>query len=287
MSASALAGVIGGPLAGTIMTQLGGANGWAGWQWVFLLEGIPSIFAGIATIFYLTDKPEKAHWLTSEEKALLIQDIEQDKKALGHREHSVLKALKNPTVWKFIAIYFCIIMANSTLTFFGPSVVREIGFSSPATVGWIMAAIYLGGAAGMILNGIHSDRTSEVRYHCAFAALAGATGLMALGFVLPASAALSLAALALAIVGTMSAIPVFWQMPNHCLAGSAAAVGIALINSVANLAGFGAPYLMGYLKDTTGVMTHGLWLVAAVEALTFVLIVGFVSKVSRQTQQPA
>lgn len=287
MSASALAGVIGGPLAGTIMTQLGGANGWAGWQWVFLLEGIPSVLAGIATIFYLTDKPEKAHWLTSEERALLIQDIEQDKKALGHREHSVLKALKNPIVWKFIAIYFCIIMANSTLTFFGPSVVREIGFSSPATVGWIMAAIYLGGAAGMILNGIHSDRTSEVRYHCAFAALAGATGLMALGFVLPASPALSLAALALAIVGTMSAIPVFWQMPNHCLAGSAAAVGIALINSVANLAGFGAPYLMGYLKDTTGVMTHGLWLVAAVEALTFVLIVGFVSKVSRQTQQPA
>ena len=239
------------------------------------------------SVYYLTDKPEKAHWLTSEEKALLINDIEHDKAALGHREHSVLNSLKNPTVWKFIAIYFCIVMANSTLTFFGPSAVREVGFTNPATVGWIMAGIYLCGAAGMILNGIHSDRVSEVRYHCGFAALAGAFGLLVLGFAIPGNTTLSLAALTLAIVGTMSAIPVFWQMPNQCLAGSAAAVGIALINSVANLAGFGAPYLMGYLKDTTGVMTYGLWLVAAVEALTFVLIAGFVAKVDRKTLQPA
>ena len=287
MSASALAGVLGGPIAGTIMTQLGGVNGWSGWQWVFLLEGIPSILAGLVTLAYLTDKPQDAHWLDSNEKSLLIQDIEADKKALGHREHSVLKSLKNPTVWKFIAIYFCIIMANSTLTFFGPSAVRELGFTSPAAVGWIMAAIYLCGAVGMIFNGIHSDRTSEVRYHCGLAALAGAVGLLILGFTVPGNAALSLLALGIAIVGTMSAIPVFWQMPNHFLAGSAAAVGIALINSVANLAGFGAPYLMGYLKDTTGVMSHGFWLVSAVEALTFVLIVGFVANYGRKANAQA
>jgi MFS family permease len=239
---------------------LGGVNGWSGWQWVFLLEGIPSVI-GFVTLYYLTDKPHQAHWLSDGEKKLLIEDIERDQKALGHREHSVLASLKNPTVWKFIAIYFCIIMANSTLTFFGPSAVRELGFTSPATVGWIMAAIYLCGAAGMILNGIHSDRTKEVRYHTGLAALAGAIGLLVLGFAIPGNAVLALAALALAVVGTMSAIPVFWQMPNHFLAGSAAAVGIALINSVANLAGFGAPYLMGYLKDTTGVMStaFGWW----------------------------
>jgi len=287
MSASALAGVLGGPLAGTIMTQLGGVNGWSGWQWVFLIEGIPSVIMGFVTLYYLTDKPHQAYWLSEGEKKLLIDDIERDQKALGHREHSVMKSLKNPTVWKFIAIYFCIIMANSTLTFFGPSVVRELGFNSPATVGWIMAAIYLCGAAGMILNGIHSDRTKEVRYHTGLAALAGAVGLAVLGFAIPGSAVVALLALTLAVVGTMSAIPVFWQMPNHFLAGSAAAVGIALINSVANLAGFGAPYLMGYLKDTTGIMSHGLWLVAAVEALTFILIVGFVANYGRKEQRAA
>jgi MFS family permease len=287
MSASAFAGVIGGPLAGTVMTQLGGVNGWSGWQWVFLIEGIPSIIAGFVTLAYLTDKPEQANWLSSNEKSLLIQDIERDKKALGHREHSILGSLKNPTVWKFIAIYFCIIMANSTLTFFGPSAVRELGFTSPAAVGWIMAAIYLCGAAGMILNGIHSDRTSEVRFHCGVAALCGAIGLTVLGFAVPGNAVLALAALALAVVGTMSAIPVFWQMPNHFLAGSAAAVGIALINSVANLAGFGAPYMMGYLKDTTGSMTNGLWIVAAVEAATFLLIAFSIKPFEKKALKPA
>ncbi|QEN86801.1 MFS transporter [Labrys sp. KNU-23] len=283
MSASALAGVVGGPMAGTIMTQLGGANGWAGWQWVFLLEGIPSVLAGLATLYYLTDKPDHAHWLSADERRLLTSDLDRDRKALGHREHNVLQSLKNPIVWKFIAIFFCIIMANSALTFFGPTIVREVGFTSPATVGWIMAAIYACGAVGMISNGIHSDRANEVRYHCGLAALAGAIGLTILGFAVPGSAPLALGALALAVVGTMSAIPVFWQMPNHFLAGSAAAVGIALINSVANLAGFGAPYLMGYLRDA-GAMSTGLWIVAAVEAATFLLIVKFVVSFERRAK---
>ncbi|MDZ5449045.1 MFS transporter [Labrys sedimenti] len=283
MSASALAGVLGGPVAGTIMTQLGGVNGWAGWQWVFLLEGIPSILAGLATLCYLTDRPEHAHWLSADERHLLIGDLERDRQALGHREHSVLQSLKNPIVWKFIAIFFCIIMANSALTFFGPTIVREVGFTNSATVGWIMAAIYACGAAGMISNGIHSDRANEERYHCGLAALAGAVGLTVLGFVVPGSAPIALLALGLAVVGTMSAIPVFWQIPNHFLAGSAAAVGIALINSVANLAGFGAPYLMRYLKDA-GAISNGLWIVAVVEAATFLLIVKFVARFERRSK---
>jgi D-galactonate transporter len=276
MSASALAGVIGGPLAGTIMTKLAGVNGWTGWQWVFLLEGVPSMLAGIVTLFYLTDKPEKARWLSEHERSLILEDLARDRAALGPREHRILPALLDAKVWQFIAIYFCIILANSTLTFWGPTVVKEVGFTNPATVGWIIAVAYLCGAAGMILNGRSSDRHGEARYHCGLAALTGATAMAILGLLLPNASYLALTALTVAIVGTMSAIPIFWQMPNQFLSGSAAACGIALINSVANLAGFGAPYAMGQIKDMTGLMSPGFFLVAVFEAATVILILKFV-----------
>lgn len=282
MSASALAGVVGGPVAGTIMTTLHGANGWSGWQWVFLIEGIPSVIAGIVTLFYLTDRPEKAgHWLTAEEQRLIAEDLERDRAALGPREHNMFAALRNPRIWQFVAIYFCIIMANSALTFFGPTIVREVGFGSPATVGWIMAAIYLCGAAGMILNGMHSDRQKEARYHCGLAALAAAAALTVLGVLVPGSPIPALLALGVAVVGTMSAIPVFWQMPNLVFAGTAAAAAVAFINSIANLAGFAAPYLMGAIKDGTGSLSYGLWVVAAFEAMTVFLILYFIPKMAR------
>jgi MFS family permease len=287
MSASAFAGVIGGPLAGTIMTKLAGANGWAGWQWVFLLEGIPSVLAGLVTLFYLTDKPEKARWLSDGHKHLILEDLARDRAALGPREHRILPALQNPTVWQFIAIYFCIILANSTLTFWGPTAVKEVGFTSPAVIGWIMAIVYLCGAAGMILNGRSSDRNGEARYHCGLAALTGAAAMAVLGIFVPHGPFPALIALTLAIVGTMSAIPVFWQMPSQFLSGSAAACGIALINSVANLAGFGAPYAMGLIKDVTGSMSPGFWLVALFEAATVVLIVKFIPALGPKARENA
>ena len=276
MSASALAGVIGGPLAGAIMSGMHGVNGWSGWQWVFLLEGIPSIFAGVVTLFYLTDRPAKAGWLTAEQKALIAADLARDAAALGPREHRILASLKDVRVWQCIAIFFCIITANSALTFFGPSVVRDAGFTDPLTVGCIMSAAYLCGGAGMILNGRHSDRTGEARLHCGVPALVGALAIALTGLLVPSAPILAMLTFAVAIVGTMSAIPVFWQIPGRFLAGSAAAAGIALINSVANLAGFGAPTVMGYLREHTGSPATGLWLVAGVEAAALVLILAFV-----------
>jgi len=282
MSASAIAGVIGGPLAGGIMNNLHGLNGWSGWQWVFLIEGIPSILAGFVTWFYLTDRPEQAHWLTAEQRRLVHDDMARDSKALGHREESLIASLKDRRMWLLILIFFCIIAANSSLTFFGPSVVKELGFTNPATVGWIMAASYLCGAVGMICNGLHSDRQQESRLHCAFAAALGAVGLALTALFMKQSPMLALAAQTLAIVGTMSAIPVFWQLPGRFLAGAAAAGGVALINSIANLAGFGAPSMLGAIKTSTGLLSPGLYIVAAVEVCAAILIIAFVPRFAKK-----
>ena len=277
MSASALAGVIGGPLAGWIMTHMNTVNGWSGWQWVFLLEGVPSILMGFVTWAYLTDKPELARWLDDDEKRIVRQELDQDRQALGSREHSILASLKDPRIWILVLVYFCIIAANSSLTFFAPTLVKGLGFTSPQTIGWIMAVIYLIGAAGMIANGRHSDHAKEERLHCGVAALLGSIGIATVALVgnVPM---LALPALTLAIVGTMSAIPVFWQLPNLFLSGSAAACGIALINSIANLAGFGAPWFLGVVKTSAGTFAPGLLTIAAIEALTLVFIVVFIRK---------
>jgi D-galactonate transporter len=282
MSASAIAGVIGGPLAGAIMTGLDGVNGWHGWQWVLLLEGIPSVLMGVITWFYLTDKPEQAKWLTERERQLVHEDLERDSQAMGHREHSIMASLRDSKIWLLIAIYFCIIAANSSLTFFGPTLVKEVGFTSPLAVGWIMAFAYLCGAAGMILNGFHSDKHQESRYHCGVAAALGSVSLLVIALMLGQSALVVLIALTLAIVGTMSAIPVFWQMPNRFLSGTAAAAGVALINSIANLAGFGAPWMLGVIKTNTGSLAPGLLIVAAVEVCAMLLILAFIPRMRKQ-----
>ncbi len=278
MSASGVAGVIGGPLAGTIMNGMHGVNGWSGWQWVFLIEGIPSIIAGIVTWYYLTDRPEQASWLTPEQRKLVHDDLQRDQATLGHREESLLASLKDGRMWLLILIFFCVIAANSSLTFFGPSVVKEVGFTNPATVGWIMSLSYLCGAAGMVINGLHSDKSAEARLHCAYAAALGALGLLLTAILMKDFPILALCAQTLAIIGTMSAIPVFWQLPGRFLAGAAAAGGVALINSIANLAGFGAPFMLGVIKTATGHLSPGLYVVAAVEVCAAILIIAFIPR---------
>jgi MFS family permease len=278
MSASGIAGVVGGPLAGTVMTGLNGVNGWAGWQWVFLIEGVPSIVAAAVTWFYLTDRPSQANWLTPVQRKLVEDDLARDAAGLGQREESLLASLKEGKLWLLILTFFCVVAANSSLTFFGPSVVREAGFGDPATIGWIMSLSYLFGAAGMVINGLHSDRTQEARLHCAYAAALGAAGLVLTTVFLKASPVLALMAQTLAIIGTMSAIPVFWQLPGRFLAGAAAAGGVALINSIANLAGFGAPFMLGVIKTQTGGLSPGLLIVAGIEVMATVLILLFIPR---------
>jgi sugar phosphate permease len=271
MSASAIAGVLGGPFAGSVMSGLSGVAGLAGWQWLFLLEGIPSVVAGFVTLAYLPDRPAEAGWLDAEDRRVIDEELAEDPRAAGPHEQRVMSVFVNPKVWLLIAIFFCLLWANSTLTFWAPSIIAEAGFG-PSAVGWIAGVAYLVGAVGMIWNGFDSDRRREVRGHFAFAAALGAVGLALTGLLANGPAWSLVLALVLAIAGTMSAIPVFWQLPNRFLAGAAAAAGVAMINSIANLAGAVAPYSLGVVKDATGHLSAGLVGAALVEAMAVALV---------------
>ncbi|MDR3100966.1 MAG: MFS transporter [Paraburkholderia sp.] len=287
MSASAIAGVLGGPLAGTIMTSMDGVSGHHGWQWLFVIEGIPSILAGIVAFFYMTDRPEQAKWLSVSEKQVLQNILEQDKRGLGERGHDWRKLFSNSKVWLLIAIFFCLLCANSALTFWIPTIIRDSGFGSTFVIGWLAAFAYVFGAAGMILNGARSDRNKEVRWHFAIPAGCGALAMAAMAAMLGlpgVTPAFTLAAMVIALAGTMSAIPVFWQLPNLYLTGSAAAIGVALINSVSNLAGFGAPYVLGLVKSATGSLAPGLYLVAAIELVSAALVIIFIAQARRSKE---
>ncbi|OWY28454.1 MFS transporter [Herbaspirillum robiniae] len=279
VSASAISLVVGSPLAAYIMELSQGAFGMKGWQWLFIVEGIPSVLMGIAAFFILTDLPAKAKWLSEREKQHIAAEMADEDRKLGPREHSFFASLRSGRIWVLIAVFFCIIAGNATLVYYGPSLVKEVGFTDIKTLGWIMGGIYACGWGGMVLNGWLSDRRQEARMHTAVAAAIGAVGLLlAAYFVGEKNAAGVIASLALSSAGTMGAIPIFWQLPGQYLSGSAIAIGLAVINSVANLSGYFSPQLLGYLKTNTGRYTQGLTGIALVELLGTLLILGFIGK---------
>ncbi|MGD9480163.1 MFS transporter [Shinella sp. G-2] len=274
ISASALSLMLGSPIAAFIMSHFNGAAGHSGWQWLFIIEGIPSIIAGIAAYFILSDKPENARWLTATQKQHVHEEMSAEDKTLSHREHNVWKSLSSPAMWALIGIFFCIVAGNATLVFYGPSLVKEAGITDISTLGWIMSGIYLCGWLGMVGNGWLSDKTQEVRWHTAVAALLGAAGLLICAFAIGhGSLAGVIFGLAVSAAGTMGAIPVFWKLPSYYMSGTAIVAGLAIINSVANLAGYFSPQLLGYFKQSTGQFTTGLTTIAAVEFCAVVLTI--------------
>ncbi|WP_020201266.1 MFS transporter, partial [Cupriavidus sp. WS] len=278
MTSFAIAGVIGGPLAGFIMSRMEGVEGLANWQWLFVIEGIPSVLAGIAVLMFLPEKPAGAGWLTAGERDLVTREIDAENR--DPAKHSSLRdAFANARVWICAAIYFCVVSGNATIAFWSPSIIKELGVQGNLQIGLVSAIPFIAGTLAMIWNGIHSDRTGERRLHCALATLMAAAGLVLTGMWLH-SAVLALIALTIASIGILAAFPVFWSLPSAFLAGTAAAGGIALINSIGNLAGFVAPYMIGWFKTSTGQLSSGLYFVAALEACATVLVLACI-KVKR------
>lgn len=272
ISASAVASVVGAPLAGLIMTNLHGVNNWSGWQWLFLLEGLPTIFAGVLAVIFIVDSPEKATWLSQREQDLIKEELLIDAKAAGPRESSFAKALGNRDLWTLTLIYFGIVAANSTLAFFAPTLVRSLGPTDPLHVGLLVGLVYVFGAFFQLFLGFSADKHREARLHTGIPVIIGALGLAGVGLFLGNNTVLAFISLGLAVSGTMGCIPVYWQLPNAVLVGSAAAIGVAFINSVANLAGFGAPFMLGALKDYSGNFQSGLWIIAGLELVVGIWI---------------
>jgi ACS family tartrate transporter-like MFS transporter len=250
MTATAVALVIGSPLSGAVL-ELDGRGGLAGRQWLFLLEGLPSVVLGLLVLRWLTDRPEQACWLSPAERTWLAERMHQDQAMhAGRRHHLLGQALLSPCVWLLALVYFLLVTGVYGVTFWLPRIVEGLYGLRPLEVGLVSAVPYLVAAVGMVWIGDHSDHRRERRWHVALSAFGGAVGL-ALSAVLDAPVP-ALAALSVGAVAIWGALAPFWAMPAAALRGTAAAGGIALINAVGNLGGFVGPYLIGYLRELSG-----------------------------------
>jgi len=269
MTAVAISGVIGGPVSGWILTSMAGVNGWAGWQWLFLLEGLPSLLMGVAVYFYLDDSIAHAQWLPADERSLLVANLQVE--ANGEEHASALATLRNPRVVLLAALYFCLVMGLYGIAFWLPQLIRTMGVEDAGRIGLLSAIPYGVAAVVMVLVGRSSDARGERRWHLVGGALAGVTGLIVAG-MFSTTLLIGLAAMTLATVGVLSAAPLFWTLPTAFLRGASAAAGIAAINSIGNLAGFLSPYLIGLARDVTGQATFGLYAIAIFMAIGAVLV---------------
>ena len=260
MTGIPMAGVIGGPLSGWILTSFNGVSGMAGWKWLFVIEALPSVALGFVVMYFLDDRIADAKWLSADQKRLLQHNIEKESTLGG--DHSALGAFRNAKVWVLCAAYFGFIMGLYGIGFWLPSLIKASGISSPTTIGWLVAIPYSAAVVCMILTSRHSDRTGERRWHIAVPALVGAAALVVSTFV-PQTPLWAIVTLTIATMGILTGLAQFWVLPPAFLGGAAAAAGIALINSVGNLAGFVSPFAVGWIKDTTGSTNNGLYVIAA------------------------
>ncbi|UGQ46576.1 MFS transporter [Massilia endophytica] len=259
MSGVAVAGVLGGPLSGWIMHSLDAAGGLHGWQWLFLLEGLPSIALGVWTLFWLDDGIRSARWLNEAEQGRLVAALAEDGEPRAH--WPLRHVFGSGRVWLLAIIYFCFVMGLYGVSFWLPQLIRNSGVKDVFEIGLLTAVPYAIAAIVMVLAAWHSDRQGERRWHTAIAGLAGAAGLLASTAYADNTVA-AMAALSLATAGILTTFPIFWSLPTAMLGGAAAAAGIALINSVGNLAGFLSPYLVGAIRDATASTAHGMTLLA-------------------------
>lgn len=271
-----ISSALGAPLSSAIIQYWDGLFGLSGWRVMFLVEGLPAVLLAVVTWFYLTDRPAQAKWLDDDEKAWLTAELESEDSAKGgHVSGSVTRALRDARVWMLGLVYFGITYGLYSLSFFLPSIVA--GFKqtfdtdfSLVTTGLIVAVPFAVGAVAMVLWSRHSDRTGERTWHVAIPTLVGAVSIpFALYMDSPFTTMLAVTVNA---VGVFCALPVFWYLPSTFLTGAGAAAGIAIINSVGNMSGFGAPYVTGWLLDTTGNARAGLWVVGAVMLLAVALV---------------
>jgi len=253
MTAVPVSGVVGGPLSGALLT-LNGLFGLAGWQWLFLVEGIPAILLGIIVLVYLTERPEAANWLTPAEKDWLVSTLAAERSSRdGASPIGIYAALTNPTIWHLGIIFLCAAIGFYGYSFWAPLVVKALTGSSDLGVGVILGAISAVTIVCMIVNSAHSDHTDERPLHVVVPLLISGAGFF--GSAVLRDPTLALLFLALIPIGHCAAYGPFWSMPSRFLTGAPAAAGIALVVTIANVGGLVGPTIIGAMKDRFG--THG------------------------------
>ncbi len=257
-----ISGMIGGPLSGLIMDRMSGVHGWFGWQWMFVIEAIPTVLVGLLVLAVLKDSVQEANWLTQDEKNLVKQELAQDNQ---HKEGhaSVKEFIADKRLWLLAGIYFCVVMGQYAITFWLPTLIRNSGISDNWHIGLLTSLPYMCAIVVMILAGRSGDHFQERRWHLIIPMCAGAIALT-FATLFASNLTLSLICLCIAASGVLTASSLFWMLPTNFLGGVSAAAGIAAVNSFANLAGFCSPYLIGWVTTNTGSNAIGMFLITAV-----------------------
>jgi ACS family tartrate transporter-like MFS transporter len=259
-TAGTLAGVVNSPISGALL-QLDGTLGLAGWQWLFLLEGIPAVVVGVVVLFVLPDKPEHARWLTPKQKEWIRTELEQEHVRLGPQQrHRLRDVFTSGRIWMLCLLYLLFNIAGYGFEMWLPQIIKGFSGLSDVQIGFLNAIPYLAATVAMVLAGRHSDRTGERRWHVAAGAFAAAVGFSA--SAMAGNLVLALAALALALSGLKTMMGPFWAFSTAALSGTAAAGGIAWINSVGNLGGFVGPTIVGQVRMATGSYSGALFILS-------------------------
>ncbi|MEV4777194.1 MFS transporter [Microbacterium sp. LWH12-1.2] len=263
-----VAGMVGAPLSGAILSGMDGLFGFAGWQHLFIVEAIPSIVLGLLCLKLLSNSPAEARWLTPAERDVIERDlaVERERKS-SFAAHSVRELLHNKWLIYLIVLCFCQAFGIYGLTFWLPRLVQAAGVSGALSIGLVAAIPFGLGALAVVLFGRSSDARLERRHHLAVALLIGAVGLCASALLSPVSTVAAIAALSVAAMGVYPALAMFWNLPGAFFTGVGTAAALAIINSFGNLSGFASPYMMGIVTDLTGSATVGLYIIA-----TFLII---------------
>src|SRR5438105_3211431 len=266
MTAGPIAGVVGGPISGALLGLH--SQHISGWQWLFLIEGLPAVLLGIVVFMFLTDYPEAAAWLNDKERACLIEVLnrEQESDPRNAALAEVFSAFSNWKIWLLIIVYFGATTCAYGLSLWLPNLIHNVSKAGNFGIGLLSTIPYIATAVAMVLVGMHSDRTGERRWHLALSAFSGAIGLWCAAFA--TSTVPQTAFLSLALLSAFSMMGPFWKTPTALLSGTAAAAGIALINSFGNLGGFFGPYVIGVVRNATGDFRGGLIIAGAMLAVS-------------------